>query len=129
MISALAYVPMALAFTPSAWAQLGPFGFQLSRPLHYALYFLAGVGIGAGGIEDSLLAADGPLARRWAFWVAAALLSLLTWMGLTGLTMVGAAEVFVGLRVLADLSFVLACFASCFAVLAVVLRFAARRLP
>ena len=43
--------------------------------------------------------------------------------------MAGAAEVFVGLRVLADLSFVLACFASCLAVLAVILRFAARRLP
>jgi surface polysaccharide O-acyltransferase-like enzyme len=33
------------------------------------------------------------------------------------------------LRFLADLSFVLACFSSCFAVLAVVLRFAARPLP
>src|SRR5499427_11040777 len=29
--SACAYVPLALAFTPSAWAALGPFGFQLSR--------------------------------------------------------------------------------------------------
>jgi peptidoglycan/LPS O-acetylase OafA/YrhL len=129
VVSALAYVPLALAFTPSAWAQVGPFGFQLSRPLHYALYFLAGVGIGAGGIEYGLFAAHGPLVRRWALWLVAAVLSLLAWMGLTGLTMLSGAEVFVGLRVLADLSFVLACFASCFAVLAVVLRFAARRLP
>jgi surface polysaccharide O-acyltransferase-like enzyme len=49
-------------------------------------------------------------------------------MGLTGLTM-ESASASPGLQILADLSFVLACFASCFAVLAVVLRFAARRLP
>jgi hypothetical protein len=49
-------------------------------------------------------------------------------MGLTGLTMEGASPP-LGLQILADLSFVLACFASCFCVLAMVLRFAARRLP
>jgi glucans biosynthesis protein C len=129
LISVLAYVPMALAFTPSAWSELGPFSFQLSRPLHYALYFFAGVGIGAGGIEDGLLAVDGPLARRWLIWVAAAVTSLLAWMGLTGLTIAEGAAVPFGLRAIADLSFVVACFASCFGVLAVVLRFAARRLP
>src|SRR5207245_2954814 len=62
--SALTYVPMALAFTPSDWFAQGPFAFQLSRPLHYAVYFFAGVGIGAaGGIERGLLAADGPLVQ------------------------------------------------------------------
>jgi hypothetical protein len=126
--SILAYVPLALLFTPSAWFQLGPFAFQLSRPLHYALYFFAGVGVGAGGVERGLFAADGPLVRRWAAWVIAALMSLCAWMGFTGLTMEGASAS-LGLRFLADLSFVLACFSSCFAVLAVVLRFAARRLP
>jgi surface polysaccharide O-acyltransferase-like enzyme len=49
-------------------------------------------------------------------------------MGLTGLTMESASSS-LGLRILADLSFVFACFASCFAVLAAALRFAARRLP
>jgi len=29
--SAIAYVPLAVAFTPSAWVAFGPFGFQLSR--------------------------------------------------------------------------------------------------
>jgi glucans biosynthesis protein C len=126
--SVLAYVPLALAFTPSAWFDLGPFAFQLSRPLHYALYFFAGLAIGAGGIERGLLAADGPLVRRWGVWVVAAIALLLAWMGLTGLTMEDASPS-VRLQMLADLSFVLACFASCFCVLAVVLRFAARRLP
>jgi glucans biosynthesis protein C len=128
LASVLAYVPLALLFTPSAWFQLGPFAFQLSRPLHYALYFFAGVGLGAGGVEGGLLAADGPLMRRWVVWGIAAVVSLFAWMGFTGLTMEGASSS-LGLEILADLSFVFACFASCFAVLAAALRFAARRLP
>src|SRR3954451_1728590 len=40
--SALAYVPLALLFGPANWFQAGPSGFQLSRPLHYVLYFFAG---------------------------------------------------------------------------------------
>jgi glucans biosynthesis protein C len=127
--SALVYVPMALAFTPSAWLALGPFAFQLSRPLHYAVYFFAGVGLGAGGIERGLLAPDGPLVRRWAVCVVAALGLFLLWMGLTGLTMADADSPSLGLQILADLSFVLACFSSCICVLALVLRFAAKRLP
>jgi len=127
VVSVLVYVPLALVFTPSVWFQVGPFAFQLSRPLHYALYFFAGVALGGCGVERGLLAADGPLARRWPAWVGAALVSLLSWMGFTGLTIESASGL--GLQILADLSFVLACFASCFAVLAVVLRFAARRLP
>ena len=127
VVSVLVYVPLALVFTPSAWFQVGPFAFQLSRPLHYGLYFFAGVALGGCGVERGLLAADGPLARRWLAWVGAALVSLLSWMGFTGLTIESASGL--GLQILADLSFVLACFASCFAVLAVVLRFVARRLP
>jgi len=129
LASTLAYVPLALAFTPSAWFQQGPFAFQLSRPLHYALYFFAGLGLGAGGVERGLLAADGPLVRRWPVWIVAAAGSLLAWMGLTGLTMAEGAASAVGLQMLADLSFVFACFASCFAVLAVALRFISQRLP
>ena len=127
--SALAYVPLAVAFTPSAWFQLGPFAFQISRPLHYALYFFAGLGLGAGGVERGLLAADGPLVRRWPVWIIAAMGSLLIWMGLTGLTMEEGASSSLGVQTLAALSFVFACFASCFAVLAVALRFISRRLP
>lgn len=65
-VSALAYIPLAVIFTASQWFQYGPFGFQLSRPLHYAVYFFAGAGIGACGIERGLLAANGRLAQRWA---------------------------------------------------------------
>jgi hypothetical protein len=128
-VAVLAYVPLALAFTPSAWFQQGPFAFQLSRPLHYAVYFFAGLRLGAGGVERGLLSADGPLVRRWPLWIVAAAASLLAWMGLTGLTMAEGTLSPLGLQMLADLSFVFACFASSFAVLAVVLRFASRRLP
>ena len=128
LASLIAYIPLAIAFTPSAWFQEGPFAFQLSRPLHYALYFFAGVGLGAGGVERGLLAADGPLVRRWALWVVGAAVSFLGWMGFTGLTMSEGGSASLGLRTVADLSFVLACFASCFAVLAVSLRFIAQRL-
>ena len=127
--SALAYVPLALAFTPSAWAAFGPFGFQLSRPLHYAVYFFAGVGLGACGIERGLFAPDGVLTRRWPQWLIAAPASLLLWMGFTALTMSGTGSPPLWLQILDDLSFVLACFSNSFAVLGLVLRFAGRRLP
>jgi glucans biosynthesis protein C len=126
--SACAYVPLALAFTPSAWAQFGPFGFQLSRPLHYAVYFFAGVGVGSCGIERGLFAPEGALVRYWPAWLAAAPTSLLIWMGLTALTMTAAGSPSLLLQVADDLSFVLACFCSCFAVLALALRFAWRPL-
>jgi hypothetical protein len=50
-------------------------------------------------------------------------------MALTALTMANVGWTSLGLPVLDDLSFVLACFSSCFAMLALVLRFAGRRLP
>ena len=64
--SALAYVPLALVFTPEAWAQFGPFAFELSCPVHYAVYFLSAPGwrlrhrsraIRIGRIADQTLAA------------------------------------------------------------------------
>jgi hypothetical protein len=113
---------MALVFTPSAWFDQGPFAFQLSRPVHYAVYFFAGVGVGAGGIERGLLVPGGALVRRWAVWGVAALGLLLVWRGLTGLTMADGSSTSLALQILADLSFVLACFASCCCVLATVLR-------
>jgi glucan biosynthesis protein C len=124
-VSAVAYVPQALVFGPSQWFQHGPFSFQLSRPLHYALYFFVGLGVGAGGIERGLFAPQGALARYWPAWLAMAALSFVLWMVLTGLTMTGGASP--ALQVLDDLSLVLACFASCFFVLALFLRFVRRR--
>jgi hypothetical protein len=123
--SALAYGPLALAFGPMRWSSHGPFSFQLSRPLHYAVYFFAGIAFGARGVGCGLFAPDGPLMRRWRRWLAAALGSFGLWIALTGLTRENRPPL--ALRLLADLSFVLACFANCFGVLALALRFAQRR--
>jgi len=41
---------------------------QTSRVLHYAVWFLAGVAMGAYGIERTLFASNGALARQWLRW-------------------------------------------------------------
>jgi surface polysaccharide O-acyltransferase-like enzyme len=125
--SALAYVPLALAFTPWNWSNSGFLAVQLCRPLQYAVYFFAGVGVGVEGIDGGLVAADGPLSRHWARWLAAALISLALWMGLTDLTLNGGGTV--SIQIAADLAYVLACGAGCFFLIAVSLRFAARPSP
>jgi len=122
IVSALAYVPLAVVFTPWAWADSGIFALQFCRPLFYAVYFFAGIGIGVGGIERGLMAADGILARHWPRWLAAALASLLLWMALTAPTMNGGASI--GVKIAAAIGFVLACATGCFFLLAVCLRFA-----
>ena len=98
---------------------------QLSRPLLYAVYFFTGLGIGVEGIDRGLVEADGPLARRWALWLVAALVSLALWMAATSLTF--DEPVPLGIRIAADLSFVLACASGCFFFLAASLRFGTRR--
>jgi Acyltransferase family len=45
--SAFAYVPLALVFNPMSWTALGPFYIQSKRILHYLVYFLVGVSVGA----------------------------------------------------------------------------------
>src|SRR5262249_2245497 len=93
--------------------------------LHYAVYFLAGVGIGAYGLERGLLAADGELARRWPAWVAAAVGWFVIWMAMMGLSMHDGGPP--GVQIAAHVAFVLSCAASCFALFAVSLRFVERR--
>ncbi len=121
----LAYVPLALVFTPWDWSNSGPLALQFSRPLLYAVFFFAGVGIGAGGIDTGLIAADGGLARRWWLWLAAALATLFVWMGMTSLTLDGPAPI--AIEVASDVSFVLACVAGCSFLIAASLRFGLRR--
>jgi len=67
-LSALTYVPMALVYSPWEWLSYGPFSFQLSRSLHYLVYFFAGCAIGAYGLDRGLLACDGALSRQWRAW-------------------------------------------------------------
>src|SRR5579864_340429 len=124
-VSALAYVPLAVMFTPWAWSDSGFLSVQFCRPLLYAVYFFAGVGLGTAGLERGILSVDGILARHWARWLAAALASLFLWMGLTGLTLNGPAPI--AIVVASDLSFVLACAAGCFFLIAASLHFATKQ--
>jgi hypothetical protein len=126
-VAALAYVPLAIAFTPWNWSEHGPFSFQLSRPLLYAVYYLAGLGVGAHGLERGLLAPGGMLARRWSVWLLCALASLLLWMGLTGLTLTYATSAPLMLQIAASVSFALAGASGFFFVMAACLRFGAVR--
>jgi peptidoglycan/LPS O-acetylase OafA/YrhL len=124
ILSAIAYVPLALMFGPSSWAHRGPFSLQLSRPLHYVLYFLAGAAIGACGIERGLLAADGPLVRHWRAWFVAALASFALWLASMAQIVADPTGSPIEWQIAAALSFVAACFASCCFVFAAALRFA-----
>jgi peptidoglycan/LPS O-acetylase OafA/YrhL len=124
LLSLIAYVPLALVFGPSAWAHRGPFSLQLSRPLHYVLYFFAGVVIGACGIERGLLSADGPLVRRWVAWLAAATVSFALWLAAMSQIIADPTGSPIYWRMAAALTFVLACFASCFFAFGAALRFA-----
>lgn len=72
-LAALAYLPMAAAFTPFHWASFGPFFVQTSRIFLYAIYFFVGIALGAHGLERGLLSRESTLARRWPLWVFVAL--------------------------------------------------------
>lgn len=109
VLSGLAYVPLAMLFTPWDWTFLGPFSLQLSRPLHYSIYFFAGVAIGSHGCESSVLCSDGPLVRRWLTWLAAAVASFAIWCGLTSLAFPDWGASPFAYRLVAALAFPVAC--------------------
>jgi peptidoglycan/LPS O-acetylase OafA/YrhL len=124
-VSALAYVPMALAFTAERWSMVGPFTWQTSRLLHYAVYFLAGIGVGAYGLDRGLLASDGRLARRWPLWALAAFIAFAIGIVvlLVILSTLSKGGPGTGLLVVGHLSFVLTCATSSLAVLALFVRY------
>jgi Acyltransferase family len=127
--SGLAYVPLALAFTPWTWFHVGPFAFQLCRPLLYAVYFLTGVGVGAHGIERGVfLAPGGWLTRHWTAAAAAAIATFALWLGLVGIAMSGNRPPSLQLQVLEASGFVLCCAAGSIFMLAVFVRFASRHI-
>jgi hypothetical protein len=125
-LSALAYVPLALIYSPWEWTSYGPLSFQLSRPLHYVVYFFAGCAIGAYGLDRGLLASDGALARHWAVWLAASVVGFVLWALPTSLTVDGREAPLI-VQAAAALGFVLACASGCFVLLALCLRFAPER--
>jgi hypothetical protein len=129
LTSSLAYLPLALKFKPWEWIEFGPFTFQPGRVLHYMVYFLAGVGVGAYGLDRGLLRFDGMLARRWALWLGGALAAFMLWMAATALTMDEQHTALPQLEILADLAFALSSATACLCFAAAFLRFANRPWP
>ena len=124
--SAMLYVPLALAYTGLHWTAFGPFTFQTSRILHYLLYFLAGVAIGAWGFDRGPLAPRGTLARRWWLWVAASIVLFLAFSTVAVVFLTAHLQS-KAWEVATDLMFAATCAGSCFAFLALFLRFARTR--
>jgi peptidoglycan/LPS O-acetylase OafA/YrhL len=122
-VSAAVYIPMSLAFTSMAWAALGPFTFQTSRLFHYFVYFLAGIGVGASGIECGLLAPDGKLARRWWLWLLRAALAYALVVAIVITAFASPAQKTLW-TVVGGFAFALSCAASGFGFLAIFVRFA-----
>jgi len=126
--SAIAYLPMAGLFTSEAWSNWGPFWVQTCRVIHYGVYFLAGLALGAFGRDQGLFSKEGALARRWYLWIFATI-------GSIGLSLVALAKIMptwanggsgpsVILAAAGNFTFVLICASASFACLGVFLRFA-----
>jgi peptidoglycan/LPS O-acetylase OafA/YrhL len=126
-VSALAYLPLSAMFAPWEWVQFGPFAFQPSFTPQYAIYFFAGLGLGAFGFERGLLAADGVLVRQWGHWLTGTAAAFLLWIVPTALIVNG--TTLPGLQIVADLGFVLCAASACLALFAVFLRFAGSHRP
>jgi surface polysaccharide O-acyltransferase-like enzyme len=72
LVSVIAYVPLLFEVGAVRWFNWGPLQVQLSRTVLYGVFFFAGMGIGAAGIDRGVLAGGGALARRWLVWTIAA---------------------------------------------------------
>jgi peptidoglycan/LPS O-acetylase OafA/YrhL len=125
--TALAYVPLAALYTPWQWVEFGPFSVQPVLAPQYLIYFLAGIAVGAHGLDTGLLSADGMLARRWPAWVAGCVASFALWIAFTALTFKGNASF--GVQLIANVALVLYAATACLSFAALFLRFAARRWP
>jgi surface polysaccharide O-acyltransferase-like enzyme len=121
-VSALAYVPLALAYSPWRWGSIGPFALQLSRPALYLTYFFAGFALGSYGLDRGLLSGNGPMARRWIAWLAAAIVSFGLWAGLMSLARPDWNKASLIAQLLASMAFPIACAAGGLLLLAICLK-------
>ncbi len=127
-VSLVAYVPLALIYSPWSWSSVGPFTLQLGRPAHYLTYFLAGLAVGQVGFNGGLLARDGPFARHWLMWFATAVVSFGAWAGLTSLTMPDWTKAHLAAQIAATAAYPVACASGCLFLLAICLRFSSNQI-
>jgi glucans biosynthesis protein C len=128
-VSGLAYIPVASVTTPWQWITFGPIAFQSGFASQYIIYFFAGVVVGAVPLDRGMLRSEGPLARRWRYWLAGALAAFVLWIVPTALNFKGPGETLPGLQTIADVALVLYAAAACLGLAAIFLRFAAGRRP
>lgn len=123
------FLAMNIYLGYDAWVHWGPFFVQAGRVLHYAVYFFAGIGVGAFGLDRGLLDVSGKLARRWWLWLPGGLIGFvaLTAAFLTALGMKFQPQLLwtIALCVL----FAIACAALSFSFVAVFVRFFKRAGP
>ena len=76
ILSIATYLPLHLTVGDGAWYEPGhyPFPIQTSRILLYPAYFFAGVGIGVISLKTGILSENGAIVKRWALWLAIAVL-------------------------------------------------------
>ena len=122
-ISAAVYIPLAVKFSPLLWTQFGPFAFQTSRLLHYLVYFLVGIALGACGIDRGILASGGKLARRWLLWVIAAIVAFLASSAFFIMLLTSPKGTSTIWQAIADLLFTITCATTSLSILAVFVRF------
>ncbi len=125
-LSAVAYIPLAFRVGPEGWSSFGPFAFQTSRLLHYFVYFLVAVGVGACGMKQGFFAADGKLARRWPLWFSSLFFCYFL-VAAMFLAMLSGKNPGIHWPLLLGFAWVLSCAASCFGFMAFFARFATDR--
>jgi hypothetical protein len=126
--SAAVFIPMLAIFGAMDWTSIGPFQFQTARLFHYAVYFLAGIGVGAYGIDRGLLAPEGILARHWLRWSIGMLVAFAVSMVFMLIVISkGAAMSPIILNIVGGAMFAMTCGSISFAFLALFVRFATRR--
>lgn len=126
-ISALAYVPLAVVFQPWQWVRFGPFGFQPSFVLPYAVYFFTGLGVGAGGFARSLFRGRRKPGPAVACMAGRRFRCIPRVDHSNGAVVRRQGPGLLGLQVVADISFAASSTTRCFALVALFLRFAVRR--
>jgi hypothetical protein len=126
--SMAAYLPMVSIFGALRWTSIGPFQFQTARLFHYAVYFFAGIGVGAYGIDRGLLASDGKLVRHWGRWTLLMLfVFIVNVVFAVRMTAKPALMSPQASNVVSGVIFAIACGSISFAFLAAFVRFATRR--
>lgn len=122
----LTYVPLAERYGAMRWTTAGPLTFQTSRVLLYAGFFAVGLVVGARGLEGTVLATGGALARRAWGWAGLAGAAFLVHLVASARAMASLGQSAADLR-LANVAYAAACAVTSVAVLAVALRLGARR--